>query len=415
MIVEPNETVGVARAAADGRLTPRQRVAMAVRHEEPDRVPTDFLATPEIWERLVASLQPETTGMNSSAFLNEFVNPAEEAVLRHFEIDCRVLSYDMFCAPPASVLAGGAEVDWWRTLNRSTPNRMWRRRNPDGTLNDIWGTHSQRVHNQTGAYEEFVTWPLSQATSVEELKSHPWPEPDWWDFSPLPEILRQMDEHEEYHVRFRIGSIFEIAWQLRGMQEFLMDLALNPEIPLYIMDRLTEIYVENVRRVLELAGDRLDMVYFYDDVATQNSLLISRGMWKKYVRPRHARLIEVARAYGKPVMYHCDGAVYPLIPDLIDVGIDVLNPIQPDAKDMDPQRLKDEFGARLTFHGGVDIIKTLPRGTPEEVAAEVRERVNVLGKGGGYLLASSHHIQSDTPLENIRAMYEPRLRYRTEG
>ena len=392
-----------------GNLSPRERVRLSLRHEEPDRVPTDFLATPEVWNKLIARLQPDTSGITPG----EFIEPAREAILRHFEIDCRVLSYDMFCQPPEAAMHDGAVVDWWGTLNRSTPNRMWRQRNPDGTLHDIWGAHSQRTEHAFGAYEEFASWPLQNATSVEDLKRHPWPTPDWWDFSPLPEIMPELDKHRPYHIRFRIGSVFEIAWQLRGMAEFLMDLAGQPEIPLYIMDRLTEVYVENTRRMLELAGDRLDMVYFYDDVATQNSLMISKKMWRDYVRPRHKQLVDLAHQYGKPVMYHCDGAVYPLIPDLIELGIDVLNPIQPDAKGMDARHLKDEFGAELTFHGGIDIIQTLPRGTPAEVAAEVRERVNVLGQGGGYILCSSHHIQPDTPIENILTMYDPALRVRS--
>jgi len=139
--------------------------------------------------------------------------------------------------------------------------------------------------------------------------------------------------------------------------------------------------------------------------------MISRNMWRKYIKPRHARIIEVAKSYGKSVMYHCDGAIYPLLDELIDMGIDVLNPIQPTAKDMAPARLKLEFGDRLAFHGGIDIVGTLPHGTPSEVRTEVVERVNDLGDGGGYILTSSHHIQSDTPLENVLAMYEMDLRY----
>ncbi len=397
--------------SAEKPISPRERVKTALRHEEPDRVPVDFLATPEIWRRLVERLQPDADAVGES----EYFDPVWEAILRHFEVDCRVISYDQFCQPPESILRPGAEVDWWDALSRSTPNRMWRQRTPEGDFYDIWGHHIRIVENPSGAYEEFASWPLKDAASVEDLKSHPWPEPDWWDFSPIPGIIEQLDQHEAYHIRFRIGSVFEIAWQLRGMQEFLMDLALDPAIPLYIMDRLTEVYVENTRRVLDLAGDRLDMVYFYDDVATQVGLMISRDMWQKYIRPRHARLIEVAKEYGKPVMYHCDGAIYPLIPELIDLGVDVLNPIQADARDMDPRRLKEEFGDRLSFHGGIDIIETLPRGTTEDVANEVRERVQVLGEGGGYILASSHHIQADTPLENVFAMYDPALRVRAGG
>jgi uroporphyrinogen decarboxylase len=397
-------------AMTDKQLTPRQRVQMTMRHEEPDRVPMDFLATMEIWDRLIAHLKLDTSRIGAT----EYFEPGREALLRHFQVDCRVLSYDQFCTPPDWLIKPGSHVDWWVSMNRSTPNRMWRQVNPDDTFHDIWSTHSYRMETAVGAYEGFKTWPLSSATSLDELKAHPWPEPDWWDFAPLPGLMRQLDAHAPYHIRFRVGSVFEIGWQLRGLEEFMIDLASQPEIPMYIMDRLTEVYLENLRRVLELAGDRLDMVYFYDDVATQQSLMISKKMWHKYVRPYHAKLIELAHKYNKPVMYHTDGSVRQIIPEFIEMGVDVLNPLQPDAKDMDLPAIKAEFGDRLTFHGGVDIMRTLPKGKPEQVQAEVRARVNALGAGGGYILCSSHHIQPDTPIENVIAMYDPQLRYRNQ-
>lgn len=389
-------------------MNSRERVQAALRHDEPDRVPVDFLATPEVWGKLIAELGPSADGVGPA----EFIEPEREALLRHFEVDTRVLSYDMFCTHPDALVPEGAHVDWWGGLDRSTPNRMYRLRQPDDTTLDIWGCHRQKVEHGFGAYEEFATWPLQQAESVADLERHPWPEPDWWDFSPLPAILAEMDEAGVKHVRFRIGSVFEIGWQLRGMQEFLIDLAINTEIPRFIMGKLADVYVENTRRVLELVGDRLDMVYFYDDVATQNSLMISPDTWRDEVRPHHARLTELARAHDVPVMYHCDGAIYPLIPELIELGIDLLNPIQPDAKGMEAQRLKDEFGERLAFHGGVDILRILPRGTVDEVRAEVARLVDTLGRGGGFVLCSSHHLQPDTPVENIVAMYDTALRYR---
>ncbi len=388
-------------------MNPRERVKMALRHEAPDRVPVDFLATTEIWRRLVDHLQPDTSAVGQS----DYFEPAWEAILRQFDVDCRLFSYDQFCAPPDSILYPKAEVEWWDVLTRSTPSRMWRQRLPDGTAYDIWGRHVAVMKNMSGAYEGGLAPPFSQATSVAELQAHPWPEPDWWDFSPLPAVIAQLDSYQEYHLRYRIGSVFESAWQMRGLAEFLMDMALTPAIPAYLLDRIAEIHLENTRRVLDLVGDRLDMVYFYDDVATQNSLLISSQMWAQYVKPHHLKLIELARSYDLPVMYHCDGAIYPLIPELIEMGIDLLNPIQPDAKNMAGYKLKAEFGDRLSFHGGIDIIKTLPRGTAEEVRAEVRERVQGLGKNGGYILASSRHIQPDTPLANVLAMYEVGLRY----
>lgn len=386
---------------------PRQRVQAAIRHEQPDRAPADFQATPEVWERLIAQLEPEAQAIQA----NDYLESSREAILKHFQIDCRVLSYDMFCNPPEACFNPEARVDWWRTLSRSTPNRMWRLSHPDGTLADIWGIRTRRVQNDFGEYEEFAGHPLQETTSVEALHSYAWPEPDWWDFSPIPGILAALDEGDPFHIRFRIGSVFEIAWQLAGLDHFLSDLALSPRLPLYIMERLTDIYLENTRRVLDLAGDRLDMLYFYDDVASQNSLLISPAMWRKFIRPHHARLVELAQSHGKPVMYHCDGAIYPLLPELIDLGIKVINPIQPGAVGMNPERLKAEFGDRLAFHGGIDIVNTLPHGTPASVSVEVRERVKVLGAGGGYILCSSHHIQADTPVENVIALYQPELRY----
>jgi uroporphyrinogen decarboxylase len=384
----------------------RARVLTALDHKKPDRTPVDFLATPEVWNKLLTHLNPDF----SDVVKTDFFDRSWEAVLQALKIDCRVISYDQFCTPPGHVLRSDARVDWWDSLSRSTPNRMWRQVNQDGESFDIWGRHFRTAENPTGAYEELANFPLSKASGVDELKEFPWPEPDWWDFSPLPQLIKDFNSKTEYHLRFRIGSVFEVAWQLRGMQEFLMDLVLNPQIPQYIMDRLTDVYVENTRRVLEQAGDQLDMVYFYDDVATQESLMISREMWEEFIRPRHQRIIDTAKTYGIPVIYHCDGAVYPLIPDLIEMGINVLNPIQSDAAGMDLQRLKDEFGDRLSFHGGVDIIDTLPNGTVEEVQQEVKDLIDILGENGGYIMASSHHIQSNTPIENVLAMYDVSLR-----
>src|SRR5688572_195069 len=152
-------------ASASAGLTPRERVRRALDHVEPDRVPTDFLATPEIWRKLGEHLQLAP----AAAGLSDYLQPEKEALLRHFEIDTRLLSYDMFVSPPESVLQAGAVVDFWGSLERSTPNRMWRQRLPDGTARDIFGKHLKVVYNQFGAYEEFATWPLSAATSVEDL------------------------------------------------------------------------------------------------------------------------------------------------------------------------------------------------------------------------------------------------------
>lgn len=387
-------------------LTPQERVRAAIRHEVTDKIPCDFLATAEVWEKMVTHFQPGTTGLEDMVWLE----PEREAILRMLDIDCRLFSYDMFCSPPKEILLPGATVDWWQTLIRSTPNRMWRQITPDGLLYDIWGVPYQVEEHLYGKYEGYADWVLGQATSVSDLKDHPWPTPEWWDFSELPAMIDRLQQDGPFNVRFRLGSFFEQAWALRGLEQFMLDVATDPSIPEYIMDRILEVHLANLKTVLDLAGDRLDMVYTYDDVATQNSLLISPKAWRKLVKPRHQKLLDLIHSYGKPAMYHCDGAVAPLIPELIEMGVNVLNPIQPDAKGMAPATLKETYGQQLAFHGGVDIIKTLPRGTTEQVQREVRARVDLLGQGGGYIMCSSHHIQPDTPLENVLAMYDPALR-----
>lgn len=387
-------------------ITAQERVRTAIRHQTPDRTPVDLVATSEVWDRLVEQFQPDVTGLTDMAWLQ----PEREAVLRRLEVDCRIFSYDMFCRPPAHILKPGAKVNWWDTLMRSTPNRMWRQILPDGSLYDIWGVHYRVEQHQFGRYEAHAGYPLGDADSVAALKSHLWPQPDWWNFSELPAMIDRLQQDGPFHVRFRLGSFFEQAWALRGLEKFMMDLVINPDIPRYIMDRILEVHLANLETVLAVVGDRLDMVYTYDDVATQKSLMISPALWREVIKPRHQKILELAHQHGKATMYHCDGAIAPLIPELIEIGVDVLNPIQTDSPGMAPDTLKEKFGDRLTFHGGIDIIKTLPQGTTAQVQQEVKARIDTLGRSGGYIMCSSHHIQPDTPLDNVLAMYDIALR-----
>ncbi|RMF01660.1 MAG: hypothetical protein D6768_10140 [Chloroflexi bacterium] len=388
-------------------MNSQQRVRAAIQHQTPDRMPVDLVATSEVWDKLVDYFQPDTTGMEDMTWLQ----PAREAVLRQLQVDCRLFSYDMFCNPPQSALLPGAKISWWDSLARSTPNRMWRQVLPDGALYDIWGVRYKFETHQFGRYEAHDGAVLGHAETVADVDAHPWPEPDWWDFSELPAMIDRLQQDGPFHVRFRLGSFFEQAWALCGLEKFMMDLIMAPEIPVAIMDRILDIHLANLRTVLELTDGRLDMVYTYDDVATQNSLLISPKIWRQLIKPRHQKILDMVHEFGCAAMYHCDGALAPLIPELLEIGVDVLNPIQTDTPEMAPELLKSRYGDRLTFHGGIDIIKTLPQGSPEQVQAEVKARMNVLGRGGGYVMCSSHHIQPDTPLENVLAMYDPALRY----
>jgi len=382
-------------------LDPRARVRTALAHRSPDRTPVDFLAVPEIWRLLAEHFQVGEAALDEGLFFD----PAWEAILRQLEVDCRVISYDQFCAPPASAFPAKGRPEWWQVQSRSTPARMWRWKHGDGFATDIFGRRFKDQANASGTYEENIPV-LAGADSLAEVQAHPWPEPDWWDFSQVRQVIRDLNQGQPRHIRFRMGTVFEMAWQLRGMENFLTDLAAEPEIPVYMMERITDILVELTRRLLQEAGDGVDMVYFYDDIAANTSLLISKAMWNACIRPCHQRLIDVARQSGKKVMYHSDGAMRPVIGDLIEMGVDVLNPIQPGVTGMAAPGLKADFGSRLSFHGGVDIVGVLPKGSPEDVRRAARQLVADLGAEGGYIMASSHHIQSDTPLANVLALYE---------
>jgi uroporphyrinogen decarboxylase len=353
-----------------GALSSWERVEMALAHREPDRVPFDFWAVPEVWEKLRKSLQT-----------------SDEEVLRLLGVDCRM-------AAPRYVGTKAREL-------------------PDGTFVDAWGTHRRNVTNEFSTYGEYAGHPLGEAETVDDVLSWDWASPDDWDVSGVRQQCERLNSSNglRYHLRYEVGGIFEWSWALRGFERFLLDLAENPGVACAIMDRFTDIYIENTVRVIEAAGGLLDMVYTYDDVGIQNGLLMSPRMWRRYILPRHQRLNSAIRAARYPVkiMYHSCGAVFPLIGPFVDeMGIDVLNPLQPRAAGMDLARIKTEFGDRLSFHGAVDIQHTLPHGTPDEVRSEVRERCELLGRGGGYICTSAHYIQADTPLENIVAMYTTR-------
>ena len=346
----------------------KDRVNKAISFEKPDRTPRDFAASPEIWQKLG----------------NYFATQDRNEILMKLDVDCRVVAADAFCSPPLNT---GRKTD------------------EDGVNIDIWGARRKKIKIPTGHLEEYESYPLESAQTLEDLKKHVWPQPDWWDFGGLREFIDNINRSEIYNIRYRIGGFFETAWSLYNFEKFLLDLVLNPGMIRYVMERIAEIHIHNLNVVLESAADMIDIVYFYDDVASQNSLLISPGLYDEFIKSYHSKVIDTAARYNKPVMMHCCGSVYPLIETFIDMGLKILNPIQPSAKNMNPEKLIDEFGGRIVFHGGIDIQKFLPFATPEEVREKVEYTCNLLGSEGGYIMSGSHHIQSDTPVKNVLALY----------
>jgi len=364
----------------------KDRVNKAISFEKPDRVPRDFAAVPEIWRKLGDYFETE--------------DRAE--ILKHLDVDCRIVSYDSFCRPPD---VNPRKVNMNASQERSSVGGMWRNTLADGSNVDIWGAHRKKVKNPSGELEQFASFPLESARNIEDLSKYNWPQAEWWNFSDLRSYIDKLNDTSDYNIRYRLGSFFETAWSLYNFEKFQLDLLLNPHMTQYVMDRIAEVHIQNLERVLELASDQIDIVYFYDDVATQNNLLISPELYEECIRGYHQKVIDLAAQYGVPTMMHCCGSVYPLIETFIQMGLKILNPIQPSADNMNPEKLAEDFGGRIAFHGGIDVQQFLPNASPEEVKEKVNYTSRILGKQGGYVLSGSHHLQADIPLENVLAMY----------
>jgi uroporphyrinogen decarboxylase len=193
---------------------------------------------------------------------------------------------------------------------------------------------------------------------------------------------------------------------MRGYAASLEDLIVAPDFVEAFLERYLDFWTRLTKAALQALGGLVDLAMVGDDLGTQQGPLLSPALYRRLIKPFHARMVQTIKRFGKPVLLHSCGSVAAFIPDLIDAGFDALNPVQVSARDMDSARLKREFGAQLTFWGGIDTQRVLPRGTPAEVRDEVRRRIADLGPGGGYVLAAVHNIQAEVPVENIVAMWE---------
>jgi uroporphyrinogen decarboxylase len=343
-------------------MNSKERVLAAIRHIEPDRVPVDLWALPPVTDRL----------------REHFGVADDEAVWRALGVDLRSV-WPEYVGPPQPTFDDGSWVDWWGVRKR-----------------------------MVGPFEEVVESPLADAQTVADVEAHPWPDPDWFDYEGLRATCEALSE---YALVIRdpgpnATCVLRLAMFLRGMEAFLVDMVMNPELARAIIARVETFYLELNRRILEAVGDLTDIYFIADDVGMQTGLMISPTMFREFIAPSLRRFIAQAKEYGQWVMYHTCGAVRPLIPDFIEMGVDILDPIQVSAADMDPVALKREFGAELCFHGALDVQTVLTRGTPEQVRAEVVRLCQVLGRGGGFILAPTNNVMPETPIENILALYE---------
>jgi uroporphyrinogen decarboxylase len=351
----------------------RDRVMLALDHREPDRCPMQISFTPEFAARLEADLSLKGQGLH---------NPHGGG--NTYELE-RALGEDMLLTSVGWVngyyQTGYQDVDSYR---------------------DEWGVTWKTVEYQTrfgkGKYTEPFGHPLTEDQALERYTP---PDPTRVElYAEAERVIREYKD-EYWIVGVTPTTIFEAAWALRGYEQLMIDMATDPTRTNRVLDIPFYYHLVVTQHLVRLG---VDMIWLGDDVGGQNSMLMSPKMWRTYLKPRMAELIVSLRAINPQIKiaYHTDGVVYPIITELIEIGVDVLNPIQPMA--MDPLRLKNDYGDRLCFWGSLDIQQTMPFGTPNDVRDEVLLRLKTLGRGGGLLIGPTHNLQLDTPLENFWMM-----------
>jgi len=287
------------------------------------------------------------------------------------------------------------------------------KRSPDGSEGDLWGVRRRTVQVRTMGgseqYKEVVSSPLAHAASVKEVHEYEgWPSADWFDYGPIEAQCDAVRERGRVAVFMgdRLNRMAQLkpAMYLRGMEQIMVDLAQSPDLAHAIFENIRRFYCAYAERIFQAAGGKIDLLLTGDDFGSQNGPLLSPSMWEKFLGEGFAQYVGLAQSYGVKVVHHTCGSVRPIIPLMIERGLDVLQSLQPEAADMDPRTLKAEFGNRIAFHGGISIQRTLPFGSPEQVREEVRDRIEALAPGGGYILCTSHNIQSDATLENVEAL-----------
>ncbi len=366
-------------------MTPRERVIAALEHRPPDRLPLDLGSARftgivlGAYDNLRAHLGYGDAGPIVER-MQQLVG-MDERILQHLDID--VLAFD-----------------------QGEPDRGGSVELGEGRYRDEWGV--TRVKPPGSHYYDLEHCPLAGDITVETVARYPWPDPT------DPGILRGLRAEAErlrqtgYAVMFNARFILVHTMQyLRGFEDWFLDLGQDHALFLALRDAILDVLVELNHRALSEVGDLIDVLAFGDDIGQQDRPVCSLANYRKLIRPAQERIVETIRAHTQAkILYHTCGSVYRYIDDFIAIGIDALNPVQVTAKDMQPERLKREFGGRIAFWGGIDSHRVLPFGSAAQVAAEVKRMFGLMGQDGGWVLAAVHNIQPDVPPENICAMFQ---------
>ena len=340
----------------------RERILASIAHQKPDRVPVDIWAEPKVWERLKADLRMST----------------EDALRDYLDVDVRYVSPIY----PADTMENGIRQN-------------------------MWGERWAQTETCFGVDWEHTKGVLFDAQSLDDVKKIPWPDCDDVDYSLLK---AKVGEYAGKAIFYGNADFFERPALVRGFENFLVDVMINTDIVEYMQEKYIAYFIEDFHRVMEATNRKIDVFLALTDLGTQDGLIMGAEPMERFIFKPLRRMVDIVHREGVKFMFHSCGAIRQVIPDLIDCGIDILNPIQPKAAGMEAARLKEDFGSRLAFHGGIDIQFLLPLETAETVAAETRRVANILCSDGGYILNPSHNLQSDVPTANVLAMYGKELR-----
>lgn len=345
-------------------MNSKERVLCSLRWQEPDRVPIQVYLTPEVDARLKAHF-------------------GGRDVLECLGVDFRSVG-----------------PTYKGTIKK--PH--------DGITYDIWGVGYRKVeHGQAGSYDESVVLPLADIKTLDDVKRYPWPDPDAFDYSVVRE---QCERFHDYAICLGGAGMPDILNGIsrgRGMEQVLIDIALRDEVGMAIIDRRVDFYYEVLRRGLEVADGKVDILCLGEDCGNQNGRMFSPKDFDEVFRLRLQKFYDLAHEFGAKAMMHSCGDTHEIMPTFIDMGLDVLDAMQPEPKGMDPETIRSMCKGKLAFCGLISTQQTLPYGTVEDCRAEARHRLDVIAEGGGYIFSPAHCIQPDTPLENTLAIYEEAL------
>lgn len=375
-------------------LTHRERVLTSLNHVQPDRVPLDFGGIGP--SGIVASAYENLTrylGVKQVAPMDKLARTVvpDESVLKIFDIDTRSLTLGEFINKKRRIIDAGTFVDGWETT--------WQK-----------ASGSNAYISKDGSFRR-------KNPTVDMLETFDWPDPnDPGLYEGLKERAEMLHNNTDYAIILSLGpagnGILSRCMNMRGFTEFLMDLYENAGFACRLMDIVTDISIKIAENALDAVGGNIDVVFFGDDLGHQQSTFMSPQTYRELIKPRHKRFFDAVKSRSEAkILLHSDGAVYKLIEDFIEMGVDALNPVQVSARNMDPAMLKREFGDRITFWGAIDTREVLPFKSPMKVREEVRRILDLMGKGGGYVLTSVQTIQAEVPPENIVAMFEEAKSY----